>query len=81
MSERDVRKLTDTIKRDFVARRSGRFRDMGFREARRTFNTWLDAIRAEAWDDGYATGWNEGHGGEFDPQNPYRKETDDDQPA
>ena len=35
------------------------------------FDAWTDAIRAEAWDDGYAEG---GRGRLWDSTNPYRED-------
>ena len=35
------------------------------------FDAWTDAIRAEAWDDGYAEG---GRGRMWDSTNPYRED-------
>ena len=36
------------------------------------FDRWLTEIKATAWDEGYAEGWNERESNEFQPTNPYR---------
>lgn len=37
------------------------------------FDRWLAEVKADAWDDGYAIGWNDGSVRRLEEVNPYRQ--------
>ena len=63
---------TDEVRRSFANNPPGdkwnQRREVHFE----AFDRWLTEIKATAWDEGYAEGWNERESNEFQPTNPYR---------
>lgn len=50
--------------------------DVYSHEVTESLTEWIEAELAKAWDDAYSVGWNQSDARDFNPENPYKEDTE-----